>query len=266
MKKVFMVISILLIAVLAFGQQVADTIPIVHTTGESLQDFFTNNAWNLALIVFLLVSEWLGSTGKVKEGSIYAWIINMIGKIIRGKADVIKTKKAKFLDDADLLVEAKERSSTVFRTLKILIIGLFLFSVTAKAQGPWDGFFKPAKSNIQLTKAVGDKKFDFKFRPAAEMTAVQVLYDKETKTWNSSTFHSAGLGLGLQHYVEGVNGPVNNYGFNLLCMLDASPVEDKGAGFGLAATVNVPNFVTIGGGYNFTFKQPYILLGAVYNF
>ena len=54
------------------AQEVTDSIPIVHTTGETLKDFFTNNAWNIALIVFLLVSEWLGSTGKVKEGSIYA--------------------------------------------------------------------------------------------------------------------------------------------------------------------------------------------------
>ena len=148
----------------------------------------------------------------------------------------------------------------------VFILILITISVVVSAQSKWDGFFQPASSTLSFTKASGEKSYQFKFRPAAEMTAVQMMYDKETKSWQSSTFHSAGIGLGLQHYVQGINGPINNYGFNALLMLDATPTEDKGAGFGLAATMNIPNFVNFGGGYNFTFKKPYILLGAVYNF
>lgn len=258
MKKAFISILLLFVVGITFGQ-VIDTIPVIHTTGEAISTFLKNNAWNLALIVFLLLSEWLGTTGKVKEGSIYAWIINMIGKIIRSKTDLVSTRKAKFMDEDTL---------KAIRGAKILVFALLLsgMGLTVGAQGRWDGFLKPVSSNAQFLKGPGEKSYEFKFRPAAEMTAVQILYDKETKLWTSSTFHSAGLGLGLQHYVEGTEGPVNNYGFNALLMLDATPTEDKGAGFGVAATMNIPHFVTFGGGYNFTFKKPYVLLGAVYNF
>ena len=148
----------------------------------------------------------------------------------------------------------------------VFILMLITISVVVSAQSKWDGFFQPASSTLSFTKVPGEKSYQFKFRPAAEMTAVQMMYDKTEKKWTSSSFHSAGIGLGLQHYVQGINGPINNYGFNALLMLDATPTEDKGAGFGLAATMNIPNFVNFGGGYNFTFKKPYILLGAVYNF
>jgi hypothetical protein len=268
MKKAITVIILLLVAIVTFGQVTDSTTVVTYTQGNTLMEFWQKNMWSLIALVFFLVSEWLGSTGKVKEGSVWAWLINFIGKILKNKSDLVKTKKAKFLKDEELVVEAKSRNSVVFKTLKILIAVFILsgLTMTVKAQSAWDGFFQPVKSNAQLTKAVGDKKYEFKFRPAAEMTAVQVMYDKETKTWNSNAFNSAGIGLGLQHYVEGVNGPVNNYGFNALLMMNAFSSGDKGAGFGAAVTINVPNFVTFGGGYDFTFKQPYILLGAVYNF
>lgn len=268
--------ALALVTITVFAQQVTDTIPIVHTSGQTPLDFLKANAWNLALIVFLLISEWLGSTGKIKEGSIYAWILNMIGKIIRSKTDVVATKKGAFmsLDELD-----KERSlkggykpPKVSSKAPLMILLLIGFGLTASAQGPFDGFFKPMdktsfeKATLQKGLVKEVNPFIWKFRPSAELTAVQVMYDKETKTWNSSSFHSAGIGLGLQHYVESNGEPVNNYGFNALLMLDATPTEDKGAGFGLAATMNIPNFVNFGGGYNFTFKKPYILLGAVYNF
>jgi len=260
MKRSMLIMLFFLSAVTCLvAQEVTDSIPIVHTTGETLKDFFANNAWNIALIVFLLVSEWLGSTGKVKEGSIYAWLINMIGKIIRSKTDLVTTKKAKFMTDDQLKFHKLAKTLLII----VLISGL---SLSVSAQNRWSGFFEPASNSISFLKGVDEKAYEFKFRPAAEMTAVQMMYDKETKSWQSSTFHSAGIGLGLQHYVQGQNGPVNNYGFNALLMLDATPTEDKGAGFGLAATMNIPNFVNFGGGYNFTFKKPYILLGAVYNF
>ena len=148
----------------------------------------------------------------------------------------------------------------------IFLLAFIAFGIVASAQSPWAGFFKPVPYYATLKKGTGNNAYEFKFRPTAEMTAVQVLYDKDTKKWNSSALQSAGIGLGLKHYVVGKDGPVVNYGFNALVMLDASPVEDKGAGFGLALTMNVPNFVNFGGGYNFTFKMPYFLLGAIYNF
>lgn len=255
MKKFLMIIGLLLIAVLAFGQQVTDTIPIVHTTGESIVDFLKNNAWNLALIVFLLVSEWLGSTGKVKEGSIYAWIINMIGKIIKGKADVIKSKKVGFQ----------------------VIIFAVLFSgmgITATAQGPFDGFFKPV-TNVQYLKHIKAKSVaevvpsgTWFVRPAVEAVGMKYTYNKDLKQVEVGSFLATGFGVGYQHYVESNGEPYNNYGFNLLLLFNTIPLEESTneAGISLAGTFSALKFIDIGGGYDFAMKELFVLTGLKLNF
>jgi len=139
---------------------------------------------------------------------------------------------------------------------------LFSFPLIASAQGPWDGFLKP-KGHTMSIRAEGDQSAQWFFRPSATLTAVQFNFDKELKTFKSSTFSSAGIGLGYQHYVEHSGTLVNNYGFNALVMLDAS---EEDSGFAAAVTINALQFVNIGGGYNFTVKQFFILTGAVYNF
>jgi hypothetical protein len=146
---------------------------------------------------------------------------------------------------------------------KLFLLLLVLLPLSLVAQSRFDGFFdKKSGSSYQL-KADGDKSFEWFFRPAATLTAVQFTYNKETKTFNSSTFSSAGVGLGYQHYVENNGVLVNNYGFNALVMLDASQID---AGIAVAGTINALQFVNIGAGYNFTGKQFFILTGAVYNF
>lgn len=149
---------------------------------------------------------------------------------------------------------------------KLFLILLLMLPLTVMAQGPFEGFFKPKIGTPYLVKAEGDKSFEWFFRPAATLTAVQFNYNKELGMFESSTFSSAGLGLGFQHYVEKNGVQVNNFGFNALVMLDGSYTDESNAGIAGAITFNALSFVSVGCGYNFTGKQFFILTGAVYNF
>jgi hypothetical protein len=151
--------------------------------------------------------------------------------------------------------------------MKKIVIFLALISVTlfsANAQSHWSGFWRPVEKSTLTGKAPGDKTFEFKFRPAASMTAVQFSWNKDEKLFESSTFSSAGLGFGLQHYVEKADGSlVNNYGFNALIVLDGS---QSSSGVGVALTASALRFVSLGGGYSLTNKQFFLLTGIMYNF
>ena len=110
----------------------------------------------------------------------------------------------------------------------------------------------------QTVRAEGQR--EWYFRPSAQLTAIQFTYDKETKQFTSSTFSSAGLGVGYQHYVENGDALVNNYGFNALLIIDGS--QNSQGGIGVAATVNALQFVNVGAGYNITNKVWFLLTGA----
>ena len=157
-------------------------------------------------------------------------------------------------------------SKSYIRSLRKVVTILFAVMAfgTLSAQGPLDGFFKPkAGVPVELLKAEGDQSMDWYIRPSAGITAVQFDWDKEQKVFNTSTFSAAGIGLGLQHYVERNGVLVNNYGVNALLMLDASGSQ---GGMAVAGTLNALQFVNVGCGYNFTGKRFFILTGAVYNF
>jgi hypothetical protein len=272
MKRLLIFMALAIATITVFAQQVTDTIPIVHTTGESALDFLKTNAWNLGLIVFLLISEWLGSTGKVKEGSIYAWILNMIGKIIRSKTDVVRTKKAAFmsLDDRNRELEGKNyKPPKVSSKTPLIILLLFAFGLSASAQGPWDGFFKPMTKGTFYTKTksltAGEEKL-WVFRPAVEGSAMKITYDKDLKQWNTASFTMIGMGVGYQHYIANGDDIYNNFGFNLLMLYTAVPTEETKSGISLAGTVSALKFLDFGVGYDFDLKAPFGLMGIKYNF
>lgn len=139
------------------------------------------------------------------------------------------------------------------------------------SQSAWDGFFRPMSAQ-QFDKAVaqrGVKSINPKvwaFRPAVSISAMKLMYDKELKQVNSSSFTSLGIGLGYQHYVNVDGLPYNNFGFNLLMLYTAIPTETTKSGISLAGTVSALKFIDIGVGYDFDFKQVFGLMGIKYNF
>lgn len=148
---------------------------------------------------------------------------------------------------------------------KVILLLLIIFvTINIEAQSRWSGFWRPVEKSVLVSKAPGDKTFEFKFRPAATMTAIQFDWDKEAKLFTASSFASAGIGAGLQHYIEQADGSlVNNYGFNALLVLDGSQGT---AGAGIAITASALRFVSLGGGYSLTNKRFFLLTGIMYNF
>jgi len=143
----------------------------------------------------------------------------------------------------------------------ILLTALLLIGVAGMAQR-WQGFFEP-KNGVEITTEREGVNQWF-FRPAAQLTALQFTWDKTEEVFKSSGLSSAGIGLGYQHYTQKDGELINNYGVNALIIFDGS--QNSQGGVGVAATVNALQFVNLGGGYNFTNKQFFLLTGAVWTF
>jgi hypothetical protein len=157
---------------------------------------------------------------------------------------------------------------------KLLILMAFVaITISGFSQSAWDGFLRPVTHQqfenrlaANPLKAVATGSSVWLFRPAIEISATQLVYDRTTKDWASSSFTSAGVGLGYQHYVDNNGTPYNNYGFNLLILFTAIPTETSPASVSFAGTFSALKFIDIGGGYNATTKNPFVLLGISYNF
>jgi len=153
----------------------------------------------------------------------------------------------------------------------IVLLAFIAFAVTAIAQSPWDGFFRPM-SIQHFDKMVAHKgiKADvprlWAFRPAVEISAMKLSYNKDSKQWSSSSFTSVGMGIGYQHYIYVDESPYNNFGFNILMLYNAVPTETAEAGISLAGTVSALKFIDIGIGYDFQMKKAFGLMGIKYNF
>jgi hypothetical protein len=152
------------------------------------------------------------------------------------------------------------------KTKIVILLLLFSFTLGASAQSKWDGFFHK-KNGTPVTmamKAEGEKSYDLSVRPTVNMNAMVLSYSKETKVLETSAFSAVGIGVGLQHYEE-VNGILqNDYGANLLLIINGAQPDQ--AGFGLAVTVNALQFVNVGVAYDFTYKRPMGLIGVSYSF
>lgn len=157
---------------------------------------------------------------------------------------------------------------------KLLILMAFVaITISGFSQSAWDGFLRPVtyqqfKNHVtanSLKQATAGSSV-WLFRPAIEISATQLIYDRSTKDWTSSSFTSAGLGLGYQHYIDNNGTPYNNYGFNLLMLFTAIPTETSPASISFAGTFSALKFIDVGGGYNVTTKNPFVLLGITYNF
>ena len=264
MKRMMFLISLLLVTVITFGQ-VADSTQVVITTGGTFAGFFQKNMWALIFIVFTLLSEWLGTTGKIKEGSIFAWVINQVGKILKSKTPIIKSNKVAFVDKEEISVEAKKRG---FKVTKILLIGVLLSGGLIATAQPKNAFFKPVNKNMFKTDLLMLKTTTSSvwfLRPSFQITAIQLTWNKETKSFDSSPLSSVGAGVSYQHFVEANGEPFNNFGFNALLLLGTDITKISPASLSVAGTFNI-SVINAGIGYNIGNKVPFILTGVKLDF
>jgi hypothetical protein len=149
---------------------------------------------------------------------------------------------------------------------KLLILLAFVaITISGFSQSKWDGFFKPVtpqqfQNYLKGVSAVNANVW--LFRPAVSIAATMVTYDNTTKQWNATAFNSVGMGIGYQHYID-LNGiPYNNFGFNALVFVNATP----DASLSFAGTVSALKFIDVGAGINTGTRNFFALLGIRYNF
>ena len=146
---------------------------------------------------------------------------------------------------------------------KLFVLILLGISLAGYSQS----FLKPVDNTVfakKLSTAGVTTSGVWVFRPAVEVSAIKISYDN--KQFISSSFTSAGVGVGYQHYIQVDGSPYNNYGVNLLMLYTAIPTESALTGMSFAVTFSALKFIDIGGGYDLQLKQPFGLLGAKYNF
>ena len=158
-----------------------------------------------------------------------------------------------------------------------ILLTFVLCSLTTFAQtSPFEGFFKPVPKdlfknpvyNSTYLKGVDTttKSGVWLLRFDVEITAIQLAYNKNLKTWISSPLSSVGPGIGYKHYTN-LNGvPYNDFGVNAILLLGYNWNRLSEASVSLVGTVNFLEYVNVGGGYDFVNKAPVILLGTTLKF
>jgi hypothetical protein len=152
------------------------------------------------------------------------------------------------------------------KIIPIMILLMALPLAGFSQDNHWKGFFKPVDNNlITLKRDLGQPASVWLFRPAVELTALQLTYNKDLKQFESSSLTSGGIGIGYQHFIEVNGAPFNNFGFNALLLFGVTTSTDP-ASLSLAGTISALKFINIGAGYDFSGKKIFLLTGVTYNF
>lgn len=89
MKKMLLFVIIFgAFLISAIGQVTDSTAVVTYNFGDSLLEFLKSNMWTLIFAALYLLSEWLGETNKVIEGSLWRRILNWVLEFLRKKATV----------------------------------------------------------------------------------------------------------------------------------------------------------------------------------
>ena len=149
----------------------------------------------------------------------------------------------------------------------VIVFVLMSLSLGVMAQGMWSQFGKITKGTpaVNLVKGADGKTLEWYFKPAVELAAVKYDYDKVEKAFIPTPFLAVGVGGGIQHDTTRNEVLYNDYGANLMVLVNGSAISGK-AGIGVIGTVNILGFVGLGGGYDFTNNHAVLITGAQWNF
>lgn len=158
---------------------------------------------------------------------------------------------------------------------KLFIICMLLIgSLAANAQTkPFKGFFRPVEKDlftnpdVMTVRGIADTaKGVWLFKFDAEITAIQLVWNKDDKKFDASPLSSAGPGIGYRHYIQYNGEPYCDFGINALCLMGYGWTEISTVNVSLVGTFTFLDYLNIGGGYNFGSKAPMILMGAIVKF
>lgn len=146
-----------------------------------------------------------------------------------------------------------------------LVLSLVALMVTTNAQVKSVPLFSPVPDNLFSSAEYGLKSLEnasvWMLRPSIQVTAVQLTWNKDKKSFDSSPLSSVGAGVSYQHYIEVNEKPFNNFGVNAFVLLGTDITEVSPASLGIAATINY-SIINAGVGYNFGSKTPFLLTGV----
>jgi hypothetical protein len=209
MKKTIILMILFFVTVVTFGQVVEQdstgSATVVYTFGDSLMQFLSKNWATIAFTLLFVLSEWLGQTGKVKEGSVWAWIINLVLKLFKSKATGIQTKKAVFMSDDKLMSSVKgvnRVKGNHFRTI-ILICLLSGVGMSISAQSVWKplpkDLFKILNSNLkQGQNAI---THTWLWRIDGTFAVTESVYNSNIGDYQTSVFSGVGPTFGINLFV-----------------------------------------------------------------
>jgi hypothetical protein len=150
---------------------------------------------------------------------------------------------------------------------KLITILLFAtLAVSLNAQS----LFKPVPKDLfTQNKAVLNATQNasvWLWRISANVTAVELNWNKETKQFDSQPLSSAGPAIGYRHFTQANGLPYNDFGLNLAVLLGTDITHISPASVKVALIINALQYINVGADWNFGNNKPGILIGASINF
>ena len=151
---------------------------------------------------------------------------------------------------------------------KLIVILLFAFLVIAVNAQP---IFKPVPKDLFTSQLKSLKTpqiaSQWLWRFSADITAVELIYNKTTKQFDSQPLSSAGPTIGYRHYTALQDGsPYNDFGVNFAALIGTDITHISPASIKAALFINAFQYLNVGVDYSFGGKTFGILLGASVNF
>jgi len=249
-----------------------NAIPFLHSDSPAGELNFKNILSALLIAIGTGIVEAIAT---IVQNNVIDWVI--LGKVVLSIT---------FTYLGTTLFSPEHNTQKTFKIInmknKTLLLAFLLLSCTLITQAQpkvnhWDGFFKNVPSElfvpeVTVPQLAGEEATVLTpdvwlFRPAVELSAVQLVWNKESKKFDTGSFTSAGVGLSYQHYISNNGEPYNNFGVNALLLFDITPTETaESTGIGVALTATAYQYISLGAGYNITNKTPMIIFGVSYNF
>ncbi len=247
MKKYFVMFLLSVIAVFAFGQTTDSTAVVTYDFGDSFMEFLKTNLWTLVFVVMYFLSELIGESEKIPEGSIWRKVVNFLLTLARKKATEspkMKAMKAQMkmemkanepCDTCEEAVETKETKTPKKKSgkaTKALIVAVLLssFTIGASAQGVKDavkGLVKPVTletiNQKQMAKQlragsdtlINNDKGVLILRFGATALGAKTNYSIADGKFVTSPFTRSGFGLTLSSFMNNEGKVYNNFGFGV---------------------------------------------------
>jgi len=237
MKKYFAMFVLFVIALFTFGQTTDSTAVVTYDFGDSFMEFLKTNLWTLILVIMYFLSEWIGESDKIPEGSIWRKVVNFLFSLAKKKAtESPKMKAVRMKHEAQLKAVApesekkeaiKEPKKKSGKATKMLILGVLLSSMalTASAQPAFKSLFQPVTVETIKTKQIakqlraGSDTISVNdngaliMRFGATVLGAKTNFSVADGKFVTEPFSRSGFGITFSHFINNEGEVFNNYGF-----------------------------------------------------